>query len=99
MGVHAFPDAACTSISLLSGRVRDNEFCAGVPDFDGDGITDGGKDSCQGDSGGPLVCEESGTAVLYGIVSWGFGCAAPDAPGVYAKTASFSNWIFTTMTG
>ena len=23
------------------------EFCAGVPDRDNDGITDGGKDSCQ----------------------------------------------------
>jgi len=90
VGVHAFPQDACTSISELTGLVKDNEFCAGVPDFNGDGITDGGKDSCQGDSGGPLVCEESGTAVLYGIVSWGFACADPDRPGVYAKTASFS---------
>ena len=36
----------------------DLDICAGVPDWDGNGEADGGKDSCQGDSGGPLICEE-----------------------------------------
>ena len=36
----------------------DLDICAGVPDWDGNGQADGGKDSCQGDSGGPLICEE-----------------------------------------
>ncbi|CAG5079281.1 Oidioi.mRNA.OKI2018_I69.PAR.g9215.t1.cds [Oikopleura dioica] len=48
VGVHAFSQEACESIPDMSGGiVQDNEFCVGVPDFNGDGITDGGKDSCQ----------------------------------------------------
>ena len=38
--------------------MADSEICAGVPDLNGDGLTDGGKDACQGDSGGPLVSEK-----------------------------------------
>ncbi|XP_031836558.1 trypsin delta-like [Nomia melanderi] len=53
------------------------------------GYTEGGKDSCQGDSGGPLT--SAGT--LYGIVSWGYGCAHPKYPGVYTNVASLRSWI------
>ncbi|XP_061397787.1 trypsin alpha-like [Musca vetustissima] len=48
-----------------------------------------GKDAFQGDSGGPLV---SG-GQLVGVVSWGYGCALPNYPGVYADVAVLRPWI------
>lgn len=62
--------------------ISDVMVCAGL-------LETGGVDSCQGDSGGPLVID----FVLHGIVSWGYGCALPGAPGVYARTSHFIDWI------
>ncbi|KAH8380911.1 hypothetical protein KR200_004103 [Drosophila serrata] len=50
-----------------------------------------GRDACQGDSGGPLVDIKSGQ--LIGIVSWGYGCADSNYPGIYADVAFFKDWI------
>lgn len=61
--------------------ISENMLCAGV-----DG---GGKDACQGDSGGPLIEGQK----LYGIVSWGKGCARSEYPGVFTRVASFRGWI------
>ena len=47
------------------------QFCAGY--------LQGGKGSCQGDSGGPLVVQNQ----LFGLVSWGKGCARPKFPAVF----------------
>jgi len=63
--------------------ILDSMMCAGLPE--------GGKDSCQGDSGGPLATTD-GTK-LHGIVSWGYGCAAPNYPGVNTEVSYFVNWI------
>ena len=58
------------------------------------GFDMGGKDSCQGDSGGPLfVRDELKQPVQVGIVSYGHGCAAAKAWGVYSSVGAFEDWI------
>ena len=49
-------------------------------------------DTCQGDSGGPLIVNENGKHTLYGITSFGFGCAI-GKPGVYTKVSRYSRFI------
>jgi len=94
VGINIMPGGYCESHSGYTGQVNyESEFCAGVPDNNNDGQIDGGMDSCQGDSGGPVVCNDNGEPVLYGIVSWGYGCAGQDHPGVYGKVSAFRNWV------
>jgi secreted trypsin-like serine protease len=75
-------DAQCGS--AYTELVPEEEICSG--DWD-----NGGVDTCQGDSGGPMFRRDNaGEWIQVGIVSWGYGCARPQNPGVYAQTSYFS---------
>lgn len=73
--------------------ITDNMICAG--------LQEGGKDSCQGDSGGPLVTGTGSNSYMIqiGVVSFGYGCAFPGYPGVYARVNRYLPWIASNIVG
>ncbi|XP_065090533.1 trypsin 3A1-like [Ochlerotatus camptorhynchus] len=81
INVPSYNQEQCAEALASTGTVTEQMICAGY--------TAGGKDSCQGDSGGPLVSDGK----LFGVVSWGRGCALPNLPGVYARVSSVREWI------
>ncbi|KAI3363151.1 hypothetical protein L3Q82_011800, partial [Scortum barcoo] len=75
----------CTSKSYYGDLITKNMLCARSPDWS--------TDACQNDSGGPLVCNVSGRVFLFGVVSWGDGCAQKNKPGVYTQVTNYNKWI------
>lgn len=51
----------------------------------------------QGDSGGPLVCKTGNSYVLYGLTSWGYGCARQGYPGVYTEVTAIKDIVSSTI--
>ncbi|NWY44615.1 UROK protein, partial [Sylvia atricapilla] len=83
--VNLISQSKCKYKYYDSVRVTDNMVCAGDPKWQ--------IDACKGDSGGPMVCEHNGRMIVYGIVSWGDGCAKENKPGVYTRVTQYLNWI------
>ncbi|KAJ8602017.1 hypothetical protein CTAYLR_002778, partial [Chrysophaeum taylorii] len=68
--------------AAVDGIDPEVEICAG--------FAEGGVDSCQGDSGGPMLVNDD---EIFGVVSWGFGCANPDSYGVYNEVPALLEYI------
>jgi len=83
--VKTMSNSACNGF-YGSGTITNAMICAANP----------GKDSCQGDSGGPLVRNAGGYFNQIGVVSWGYGCADAQYPGVYSRVTNAINWITST---
>merc|ERR1719510_109523 len=88
--VPAITNTQCNT--AYGGSITDSMICAGY-------LGEGGKDACQGDSGGPFVCNDGGKAIIAGVVSWGYGCAEANYPGVYARNTMVLDWIKSNMGG
>lgn len=73
--------------SDLKYKITDAVICAGD--------AKGKKDACQGDSGGPLLVKGKTLAedTVYGITSFGEGCARKGVPGGYTNVAKYYDWI------
>ena len=56
---------------------------------------DGTADTCSGDSGGPLLVPRVDAFALAGVTSYGFHCADPAYPGVYARVGAvaMNAWV------
>lgn len=78
-------DANCAAI-YPEGFIYPDMLCAG-------GIE--GQDSCFGDSGGPLFVG----GLQVGVVSGGYDCGVVGQPGLYARVATYQQWVASVMAG
>ncbi|XP_037778104.1 transmembrane protease serine 6-like [Penaeus monodon] len=81
--VTILPGSRCRSV--YRQFFRKGMVCAGS-----EGL---GQDACQGDSGGPLMVFMGGAWVQVGVVSFGYGCARPEYPGVYTSIPEYIHWV------
>jgi len=84
--VKVVSQASCRSLYIASiNKITDTMLCAADPN----------EDSCQGDSGGPLFLKGDNASEdeQVGIVSWGYGCADSNYPGVYVRVSAVHDFI------
>lgn len=92
-------------VSIISNSDCGNNYDYSSSQIDSSMLCAQGKkgfqtvDACQGDSGGPLVCSSGSTWTIYGATSWGYGCADPNYPGVWAKISTQTDWINSVLDG
>lgn len=78
--------AECNALGFYSGRLTENNVCAGD-------LKSPGKSACYGDSGGPLVGkDDNGATVQIGVVSGGPQVCG-NVPGYFARVGSYAPWI------
>jgi len=88
-------------VRRVAAKVSNNGQIDGFDEGEGEERREsfiGGQDSCLGDSGGPLwkvmkIGSDRPRAFLVGVVSRGLNCANNEAPGIYARTALYMDWI------
>ena len=98
VGLNVMSHNYCKAKSIMGETdafpvVESVEFCAGVSDRDGNGLTDPGRGACVGDGGGPFVCIVNNSPILCGMTSWGFHCGKEGHPTVMTKVSAFRDWI------
>ncbi len=99
-GGSTLPDTLQTvDVNVISNSQAQSSYPQETIGADQIGGAAPGKDSCQGDSGGPFTVLNGSTRALAGVVSWGYGCADPQYPGMYARVSEFESWITSTMAG
>ncbi|KAH8240235.1 hypothetical protein KR032_012359 [Drosophila birchii] len=73
--------------------ITKNMFCAGHKR--------GHIDTCAGDSGGPLLCRDTTKPnhpwTIFGITSFGDGCAQKNKFGIYAKVSNYVDWVWSVV--
>jgi len=82
-------DSVCKSAyAKKTYKILPPMICAGD-------IKSGKVDACQGDSGGPMVWLDDKTKQikLIGVTSFGYRCAQPGFPGVYAELTTALEWV------
>ncbi|MGH6736443.1 MAG: S1 family peptidase [Methyloceanibacter sp.] len=90
--IHVMDRGECRSVyEPQQLNIADSEICAMKPRS--------AANSCYGDSGGPLVvlAKDPKRYVQIGVVSWGDRCGRAGNPNVFARVASFADWIEDTM--
>ena len=106
--VNVIADDVCRQV-YHENTISANMFCAGSPDWSQDSckvfttspdrirlldfLSRRSLSPPQGDSGGPLACRVDDRFFLFGVISWGDGCAKEGHPGVYTRVSNYDGWI------